>query len=1496
MKKILGLDLGTNSIGWAVVNEAENANEKSSIVKLGVRTISYDNFVSTETGKESKEPVKDFSGGKGISCNAGRTMKRSARRNLQRYKLRREKLIEILKEHGFITDENILSENGNRTTFETYRLRAKATTDEISLQEFARVLLMINKKRGYKSSRKAKSTEEGQLIDGIEIAKQLYDNNLTPGQFSLNLLKQGKKYLPDFYRSDLQAEFDKVWIFQKQYYPDILTDTLKENLRGKNKTQSWAICAKPFNIVGIKRIGKVSEQKLENYQWRANALSEKLGLEEVAIVLQEINGDIYNASGYLGDISDRSKALYFNHQTIGQYQMAKLVTNPNYSLKKQVYYRQDYFNEFNVIWDTQEKYHKELTPELKKKICNEVIFFQRPLKSQKGLIAYCEFESKEIEVEIDGKKVKKITGSRVCPKSSPLFQEFKIWQILNNIQVTGKIIPNEQMDLFGKSESLKMGKRFLYQEEKEKLFKELNIKEKLSKNEALKLLFGKTKDLDLNYKEIDGNKTQADLFKAYRTIVEMSGHDDINFANMDSDKEIKTIAEVFNALGINTEILLFDSNLDEGQQPMFKLWHLLYSFEGDNSVTGNEKLINKLSEHYGFAKEYAEVLAGVVFQPDYGSLSAKAIKKILPHLKDGLDYSVACEYAGYRHSKRSLTKEELEQKVLKDKLELLPRNSLRNPVVEKILNQMVNVVNGIIDEYGKPDEVRIELARELKKSAKEREELTTSINQTTKLHEEYVKKLQAPPFNLEHVSRNDIIRYKLYLELEKNGFKTLYSNTYIPKEKVFSKEFDIEHIIPQAKLFDDSFSNKTLEVRNVNLKKSNATAYDFVLSEYGDKAEEYKNRIENLYADKAISKTKRDKLLMKEADIPSGFINRDLRDSQYIAKQAREILEGIVKFVVPTTGSITDRLRDDWQLVNVMQELNWDKYNKLGLTYYEQDRDGRQIPRIKDWTKRNDHRHHAMDALTIAFTKHSYIQYLNNLNARVQKSADEYFDLDMVELSDLSKEQRSSAIYGIERKELERDEHGKLRFKPPMPLDEFRAEAKRQLENIIISNKAKNKVVTQNINTSKKKIGKNKKVQLTPRGQLHLETVYGSIKRYNPQKEKVNASFDVEKIMTVASPRYREALLARLKTFGGDPKKAFTGKNTLEKLPEWLNEQHTEKVPENVTTFETIYTIRKEISPDLFKDSKKKDIFEKALESIKDEDKRDKKKVIEVLDKTIDFILDRATRLSIIQKYLSTKEIVDEYNKKNKDKKKVLETAFSNKEENPIWLNEAKGISIKHVTITGISNAEALHDKRDKDGNLILDKNGNSQPVDFVSTSNNHHVAMYRKPVLDKNKEPLLDENGNIQYELEDNIVSFYEATSRAIQTPPLPIIDKTYKQEDGWKFLFTMKQNEYFVLPRYDADDNIIFNPKDYDESWYMNQENYNLISPNLFRVQSISKVLYGNKVVRDYIFRHHLETTVSVKIKGTTYQQYKSLAFVPYIVKVRVNHIGKIVSVGEY
>jgi len=1407
MKKVLGLDLGTNSIGWALVNEAENNDERSSIIKLGVR-------VNPLTVDEQQ----NFEKGKSITTNADRTLKRSMRRNLQRYKLRRENLIEILKENGFISDETILSENGNKTTFETYRLRAKSATEEISLVQFARVLMMINKKRGYKSSRKAKGTEDGALIDGMEVAKKLYNENLTPGQFCLQLLNAGKKSLPDFYRSDLQNEFEKVFDKQSEFYPEILIPELKEELRGKKRDAVWAICSKAFKekgteLVGTKRQGNTAEQKVENYFWRVKGLSEKLNLEQFVVVLQQINIQINSSSGYLGAISDRSKELYFNKQTVGQYQMKVLDENPNASLRNMVFYRQDYLDEFNTIWDKQAGFHKELTEELKKEIRDVVIFYQRNLKSQKGLISFCEFESRQIEVEIDGKKKIRTIGNRVIPRSSPLFQEFKIWQVLNNLEVFGKGKKNKKQKgstLFSDTEDpLEYGgRRELYQEEKELLATELAVKKELKKADILKLLFDNAKELDLNFASVQGNLTQAILFNAYKQIIELSGHE-IDIEKRTASEILKSIEEIFNALNFNTEILHFNTEKELNTQPMYQLWHLLYSFEGDNSKTGNENLINKITEQYRFDKEYAGILVNVTFQDDYGSLSAKAIRKILPYLKAGNKYDVACEYAGYRHSASSLTKEELDTKTYKNRLEILPKNSLRNPVVEKILNQMINVINSIIDTYGKPDEIRVELARELKKNAKEREELTKSIAETTRLHEQYKDILSKSPFNLSNISRNDIIRYKLYEELKGNGYKALYSNTYISPLAVFSGDFDIEHVIPQSRLFDDSFSNKTLELRSINIEKGNKTAYDFIKEKYGETGEEnsldnYLNRIENLYKNGVLSRAKFNKLKMQEKDIPDGFIERDIRDTQYIAKYAKTLLGDLVKFVVSTTGSITDRLREDWQLVDVMKELNWEKYKSLGLTEEFTNEEGHRIRKIKDWTKRNDHRHHAMDALTVAFTKRSIIQYLNNLNARSDKS---------------------SSIYGIEQNELYRNGKGKLLFKPPFTLDEFRVEAKRHLENTLISIKAKNKVTTQNMNITKKSGGANRKIQLTPRGQLHNETIYGSQKQYVVKEESVNAKFDVSKIATVTKPAYREALLKRLQQFNNDPKKAFTGANALSKKPIWLNELHREQVPEKVKTvgFETAYTIRKEVSPDL------------------------------KLDKVID---------NKVKEKLE--ERLQQFNGNAKQ-------AFSNLDENPIWLNEAKGIAIKRVTISGVSNAEPLHDKQNKEGELILDENGKKQPIDFVSTSNNHHVAIYRDP------------EGSLQ----EDVVSFYEAVSR--RNLGLPIIDKDFKSSEGWTFLFSMKQNEYFVFPN----EKTAFNPNEID---LLNPENYHLISPNLFRVQKIS--------TKNYLFNHHLETKA---VDGDTLKNKKALHGITHyfiqtpsklgtIIKLRVNHIGQIVSVGEY
>lgn len=1450
MKHILGLDLGVTSIGFAHVVESENRNE-TEIKQIGVR-------VNALTVDEQT----NFEKGKPFSINAERTMKRGARRNLDRYQDRRDNLLEVLTKSGFINSETKRTEDGKHTTHQTWAIRAKAVSEKVEKEEFARILLAINKKRGYKSSRKVKNEDEGQAVDGMAVAKRLYEENLTPGQYAYEVLSGGKKSIPDFYRSDLQAEFDKIWNFQKQFYPNILTDEFYEELKGKGQRATSAAFWKihQFNTADIKdledelknertiKLSKRDQKKLQAYKWRSEAVVKQLGKEEVAYVLTEINNNLNNSSGYLGAISDRSKELYFNKQTVGQYLYQQLQKNPHTRLKNQVFYRQDYLDEFEAIWETQAKFHSELTNELKEEIRDIIIFYQRKLKSQKGLISFCELESKEVVIN----DTKKIIGLRVAPKSSPLFQEFKIWQNLNNVEVKSK------------TEKTKRG---LDDEEKEKLFEELNLKGNLSAKNCLDILGLNSNEWELNYTHLEGNRTNKSLYEAFLKILDIEGYDVKDLLKVKSSKdevelddlkvpasEIKNmVREIFSTNNIATEILDFDAELDGKafeKQASYQLWHLLYSYEGDDSQSGNEKLYELLAEKFGFKREHAQILANVSLVDDYGNLSSKAMRKIYPHIREN-NYSTACELVGYRHSKHSLTKDELKDRVLEDRLELLKKNSLRQPVVEKILNQMINVVNALIEKnserdengnitkYFKFDEIRIELARELKKNAEERRDMDSQVREG-KLRNERVFNILQKEFGIKNPTRNDIIRFRLYEELKNNGYKDLYTNTYIPREILFSNQIDVDHILPQSRLFDDSFSNKTVVFKKDNLDKGNMTAFDYIKSKYGEeKLNDFVERIENLFElgrkniEEGISKAKYQKLLKQEAEIGDGFIERDLRESQYIAKKAKELLFKITPSVVSTSGRVTDRLREDWGLINIMKELNLPKYRALNMTEVQERRNGHKVEVIKDWTKRNDHRHHAMDALTVAFTKHNHIQYLNYLNARKNESHKLHGNIIAIETLET---------------EVKIDDLGNKKrvFREPIP--NFRQVAKEHLENVLISHKAKNKVVTKNKNKTKSKKGEKVKIELTPRGQLHKETIYGKYRFYQSKEEKVSAKFDLETIEKVANPVYKKALLQRLAENGNDPKKAFSGKNALSKTAIYIDIENDIKVPETVKLvwLEEDYSIRKDVTPENFKD-------EKSIEKI--------------LDEGVKRIL---------------KNRLKEF---GGDAKK----AFSDLDKNPIWLNEEKGISIKRVRISGVKNAEPLHYKKDHFGNDILDENGNKIPADFVSTGNNHHVAIYKEPEFDKNGQPVLDELGNQKYNLQEKVVSFFEAVERVNQG--LPIIDKTYNQHLGWQFFFTMKQNEMFVFPN----EKTGFNPIEID---LLDPKNKKLISPNLFRVQTLSIVRYGNNTIRDFKFRHHLETVLHDKkeLNGVTFQQLKSLPPLMNIIKVRVNHLGDIVSVGEY
>src|SRR5690606_12207042 len=139
--------------------------------------------------------------------------------------------------------------------------------------------------------------------------------------------------------------------------------------------------------------------------------------------------------------------------------------------------------------------------------------------------------------------------------------------------------------------------------------------------------------------------------------------------------------------------------------------------------------------------------------------------------------------------------------------------------------------------------------------------------------------------------------------------------------------------------------------------------------------------------------------------------------------------------------------------------------------------------------------------------------------------------------------------------------------------------------------------------------------------------------------------------------------------------------------------------------------------------------------------------------------------------------------------------------------NKEKRIPLKRVTMEGVRNAIPIHSKRDHFGKYILDVNGSIVPNSYVSLGNNHHVAIFQ------------DDEG----QLKEQVVSFFEAVIRV--NAGLPIVDKNFNREKGWRFLFTMKQNEMFVFPN----ELLGFWPREID---LRDLANKSIISPNLYRV----------------------------------------------------------------
>lgn len=1161
---------------------------------------------------------------------------------------------------------------------------------------------------------------------------------------------------------------------------------------------------------------------IELYGLRNKAVSQKIQLEELGRIFYHLNqkrgykssrtdneGD-KKVTEYVEQVLSRYKHIKAAGITVGQYFYNKLQKDKYYRIKDQVFPREAYLDEFDAICNQQKIHHSILTDQLIHEIRNEIIYFQRKLKSQKGLVSICEFEGIERK-DAFGNSIQ--TGPRVAPRSSPLFQICRIWETVNNITLKTK---NPEGSKY------KWSEYNLTLSQKKEIANYLNTHSKLSYPELLKILKLKKEEVYLNKqlaKGLQGNSTYAEIASVINHESLLKFETKINTL-----KGVATVVDKKTGeIKYETEKLIIDASFEK--EPLYQIWHTIYS------IKDIDECKNALIKRFNLSESEAEQLSKLDFtKQSFGEKSARAIRKILPYLTQGFNYADSCSLAGYNHS-HTLTNHELMMMKTEDYLENLPKNSLRQPVVEKILNQLINQVNAIIETYGKPDEIRVELARELKQSKDERSEAERQNSLNQKINNEISKRLKE--LGLPETKRF-IQKYKLIFPAKDKKWneanvvnQCIYcGETFKLTEALSGDNFDVDHIIPRALLFDDSQSNKVLVHRKCNAQKLNTTAYDYIASKGENALNEYLERVDDWYSKGILSYGKMQRLktsyneylerkkLKKETEADKklweNFIDRQLRESAYIARKAKQILQKVCPYVYSTEGTITAKLRKLWGWEDVLLQLNLPKYKSLNLTENKEwtsnyGNTKHQTETIVNWTKRDDHRHHALDALVIACTKQGYIQRINTLNA-----------------SDVRNEMNKE----VEKAAIEYSEKHTLLEKYLMLQKPFNTkEVKEELAKVLISFKPGKKVAT--ITKRKIKIkGKKQVVQegiIVPRGPLSEESVYGKIKIIEKNK---SLKYLFENPHLIIKPYIKEKVESRLALHDGNVKKAL---KSLEKEPIYLDDA-------NSVLLEYASCFKEEV------------VLKYPLESIKAKD-------------TI-YIIDKKVREKVVER-------LEQFKNKEKD-------AFKNLEENPIYFNEELKIPIKSVRmLTGLASVEPVK---------VLDKRNNFYYNKYLKPGNNHHIAIY----TDENG------NNHAHMCTFWHAVDRKRFQLPILIKDPKKVWDKVLASEktypecflnklplDNWAYTESFQQNEMFILG---------LSTDIFKEALQSNNKSF--LSNYLYRVQKLS--IIGNSQINIW-FRHHLETELNDTQEAKKAKRYINIQSIGALfsenpIKVVVNRLGNL------
>ena len=1089
MKKILGLDLGTNSIGWAVVNADDNDNPQS-IVGMGSRIIPM-----------GSDKI-DYEKGATITKNADRRAKRSARRMGKRYKMRRNKLLFILDKLGMLPKQfqfkngfpeanklqdlellPIQKKTLQLDSLQHYELRAKALSEKIELEELSSILYQYNRLRGYAGGGNDDNEKKDSKDDDTQDETKKYETRIQKFEIksvvksdSTFTVKAGKN------KGNVLPMFDVVVLDDDK---EICGTTTLQNLDEKVNSEIEL----EIRIKRTKKGENITFALPQKTNWRKQ-------MEDTENILKE--------------------KQYYPCQLF----VEELKKNKWTKIRNRVILRQQYMREFDAVWEEQSKYYsflndcpknllqeileyifpgqsdsqKELRERgikegLKYVIKEQVIYYQRPLKSQTELIRKCQFEKDE----------------QVIPISHPLFQEFRCWDQINRLYVTSK---QEVWNERKKKDILQYRNRYLSDDEKQAIYIKLQSQKQVGFNDVAKIVNLKND----NSEYLNGLNIKAKL-KGCETAI--------------SIKKILTDFQTDDTLVENIWQAIYD-NVHEGS-------------EYDENSRRVQSIMSALPKQLdsGIRIELALKLAQKLkFQRKYASLSKKAIEKILPlmqlnpknvseeikakfdniknlietgeivdnilpqdyiidFVKDnpqaiehgGLMYAFAASLVYGRH-----TKEVVKPQITNyHDIQYVKRN-LRNPIVEQIANETMQVVKAIWKQYGlNPNEleIRVELARDLKNSARERNKIYKAQTRNKKINDKIKDKLTELDIPITDLN---ILKYKLY---EQQKFLSPYTNEPIEISKLFDEKFyNIDHIIPKSRFFDDSISNKVICESNINEEKDNRTAWEYILqqnSEYKKNKDGYEILPPEQYLTHIngnFTGQKKKNLLAEK--IPSNPVNRQLKDTQYISIAIKDELAKIVgsENVKTTTGGVTDYLRSHWGLKKLFMELTEPRFRQMELwnldengnpkeswtTKYVDTENNKHIYEIKGWSKRYDHRHHAIDALVVALSNDKFVKRLNDLNKYFQDELKKHIDVN-------DGEPLEEAFFNLEKKkrdEIMKNMESSRKFETPMT--NLVSEVKKNLKTMVVSQKPKDKLAIKDSDGKK---------QLKIRAALHQETYYG---------------------------------------------------------------------------------------------------------------------------------------------------------------------------------------------------------------------------------------------------------------------------------------------------------------------------------------------------------------------------------------------------------------------